>query len=114
MLVLRRPDIDFAVLETARGGILRLGLAIDSRNVALITNISDDHVGSYGIDNLDAMALAKAVTLDAALPAGTAVINARDARLVAVASGRKRVVFFADLEGAATATARAGENPRRS
>ncbi|MBX3199266.1 MAG: hypothetical protein KF894_14130 [Labilithrix sp.] len=97
-VVLRRADVDLAVLETARGGILRRGLAVDDCDVALVTNISDDHVGGYGIDDLDAMARAKGVTLDALLPSGTAVLNARDPRLVELARGRPRVVFFADLE----------------
>jgi cyanophycin synthetase len=96
-VVLRRTDIDFAVLETARGGLLRRGLAVDDCDVALITNVSDDHVGSYGIDDLDALSRAKAIILDATLPTGASVLNARDPRLVALADGRTGVVFFADL-----------------
>ncbi len=98
-IVLRRPDVEFAVLETARGGILRRGLAIDWCDAALLTNVTDDHVGGYGIDDLDAMARVKAVTLDAVAPAGHVVVNAHDPRVVALAQGRKNVVYFADLEG---------------
>ncbi|MBX3207191.1 MAG: hypothetical protein KF764_19240 [Labilithrix sp.] len=97
-VVLQRPDVDLAVLETARGGILRRGLAVDGCDVALVTNVSDDHVGGYGIDDLDAMARAKAVIVEALLPSGTAVLNARDPRLVALGAGRPRVTFFADLD----------------
>lgn len=97
-VVLQRTDVDFAVLETARGGILRRGLAVDFCDVALITNISDDHVGSYGIDDLDAMAQVKGVTVEALHPSGAAVLNASDPRLVALAGRAGRVIFFADLE----------------
>ena len=96
--VLRRKDIDFAVLETARGGILRRGLAIAECDAALITNVSDDHLGGYGIDDLEAMMRVKAVAAEAVRPSGTVVLNAHDPKLVALAEGlRPRVVFFADL-----------------
>ena len=55
-IVLRRADVDLAVLETARGGILRRGLAVDTCDAALVTNVSDDHIGLYGIDDVEAMA----------------------------------------------------------
>ncbi len=96
--VLRRKDIDFAVLETARGGILRRGLAIAECDAALITNVSDDHLGGYGIDDLEAMMRVKAVAAEAVRPSGTVVLNAHDPKLVALAEGLgPRVVFFADL-----------------
>ena len=97
--VLRRKDIDFAVLETARGGILRRGLAVTDCDAALITNVSDDHLGSYGIDDLDAMAQVKAVVARAVRPGGTVVLGAHDPRLVALAAGLEaNVVFFANLD----------------
>ncbi len=99
-LVLQRTDVDFAVLETARGGILRRGLAVDTCDVALLTNVTDDHLGSYGIDDLDAMAKVKAVTMESAR---IGVVNARDARLVALAARHPHVVYFADLEDAGAA-----------
>jgi UDP-N-acetylmuramyl tripeptide synthase len=100
--VLRRTDVDYAILETARGGILRRGLAVDRADVALLTNISDDHVGSYGIDDLAAMTHVKAVIAEAARGAGTVVLNAADPRLAALADAFEgtRVVLFADLDGA--------------
>ncbi len=103
--VLRRTDVDFAILETARGGILRRGLAVDHADVALITNISDDHVGSYGIDDLAAMTQVKAVIAEAARGAGTVVLNAADPRLAALADAFEgtRVVLFADLDHRADA-----------
>jgi cyanophycin synthetase len=51
LLALRAPDVDAAVLETARGGILRRGLVVRAADVALLTNVSDDHLGHYGIDD---------------------------------------------------------------
>lgn len=50
-VVLRSREVDFAVLETARGGILRRGLAVEACDAALITNITDDHLGTYGVDD---------------------------------------------------------------
>ncbi len=101
--VLRRDDVDLAVLETARGGILRRGLAVDGYDCALVTNVSDDHLGLYGIDDVAAMTRVKAVIADAVRDGGTVVLNAHDPNLAALApalaaSGRK-VTFFADLDG---------------
>ncbi|MEA2747294.1 MAG: cyanophycin synthetase [Myxococcales bacterium] len=107
-IVLRRADVDLAVLETARGGILRRGLAVDTCDAALITNVSDDHIGLYGIDDVDAMADVKGVVAKAVRPSGTAALNARDPRLVALASELAcNVTFFADLEGPSGASAAA-------
>lgn len=103
-VVLRRTDVDLAVLETARGGILRRGLAIDRCDVALLTNISDDHLGSYGIDDLEAMTDVKAVI---ASVARTVVLNAADPRLAALTArfDDRRVLLFADLDAAPEARA---------
>ena len=99
-IVLRRRDVELAVLETARGGILRRGLAVDTCDVALITNVSDDHIGLYGIDDVASMADVKGVVAEAVGERGTAVLNARDPRLVALAGKLTcNVTFFADLEG---------------
>lgn len=117
--VLRRTDVDLAVLETARGGLLRRGLAVESCAAALITNVGDDHIGSWGIDDLAGMTRVKAVVAEAVESTGTVVLNAHDDKLVALAPRlRARVVFFADLERddpgarAVIAAARArGEGP---
>jgi UDP-N-acetylmuramyl tripeptide synthase len=84
--VLRRTDIDAAVLETARGGILRRGLAVQRAKVAVVTNVSADHFGEYGVHDLDrltAVKLTVARTLDGS---GTLVLNADDEWLVRHAS----------------------------
>ncbi len=104
-MVLRRPDVDVAVLETARGGILRRGLAIDHVDVALLTNVSADHVGGYGVDDVAAMAEVKAVVAHAVLASGVVVLNARDPNLLALAPRvAGRVVLFADLDAPGPAT----------
>ena len=100
-IVLRRSDVELAVLETARGGILRRGLAVDTCDAALITNVSDDHIGLYGIDDVEAMAEVKGVVAKAVRETGTAVLNARDARLVSLGAELAcNVTFFADLDAA--------------
>lgn len=101
-IALRRTDVELAVLETARGGILRRGLAVDTCDAALITNVSDDHLGLYGIDDVAAMAQVKGVVAHAVREGGTAVLNAHDPRLVALARELScRITFFADLDGPA-------------
>lgn len=76
--VLRHPDAEAAVLETARGGILRRGLAVETADVAIITNVSADHFGEYGIDNIEDLADVKLVVARALSAMGTLVLNADD------------------------------------
>lgn len=100
-IVLRRSDVELAVLETARGGVLRRGLGVTTCDVALLTNVSDDHIGLYGIDDVAAMTEVKGVVAHAVKPGGTAALNAADANLVALARELAcEVTFFADLDGA--------------
>ena len=77
-VVLRDGRVEAAVLETARGGILRRGLAVDRADVAVVTNISADHFGEYGIDSLEDLADVKLVTAHALGSSGTLVLNADD------------------------------------
>lgn len=98
-IVLGRTDVDLAVLETARGGILRRGLGLDACDAALITNVSDDHLGLYGIDDVAAMTRVKAVAAEIVRSTGTVILNASDKNLVDLARGlAPSVTFFADLE----------------
>jgi cyanophycin synthetase len=76
--VLRDARVGFAVLETARGGIARRGLAMQSAEVAVVTNISADHFGEYGIDSLDDLATTKLVVAQTLGRQGTLVLNADD------------------------------------
>lgn len=110
--VLRDTSVEAAVLETARGGILRRGLAIDRANVALVTNISPDHFGEYGIDDLDGLAdvkLSIAHLVDAhgllVLNADDELLRARGPRLGERLGRQPRLGWFARDYDAATLVA---------
>src|SRR4026209_848651 len=83
-MVLGDPQIDFAVLETARGGLLRAGMGVHEVNVGAVLNVQSDHLGLKGIDTLEQLAEVKRVVVEAATDC--AVLNADDA-LVARMSG---------------------------
>ena len=76
--VLKDPTVDFAVLECARGGILRAGLGFHNCDMAVVTNIAADHLGLQGIDTLEQLARVKAVVPNAVLPTGYSILNADD------------------------------------
>ncbi len=76
--VLKDPTVDFAVLECARGGILKAGLAFQNCEVAVVTNVAADHMGLGGIHTVEAMAKVKAVVPETVFPHGYAVLNADD------------------------------------
>lgn len=76
--VLRDPLVDFAVLECARGGILRSGLGFDKCNISIITNITEDHLGLNGIDTLEELAKVKSVVARSTFDNGYAILNADD------------------------------------
>lgn len=76
--VLRDPTVDFAVLETARGGLLRAGLCFDHCDVGIITNIKEDHLGLNDIETLRDLAKVKAVVARSVKPTGWAILNAED------------------------------------
>ena len=81
--VLRDARVEAAILETARGGLLRRGLAVQRADVALVTNVSPDHFGEYGIHTLADLADAKLVVARALGPTGLLVLNADDPVLAA-------------------------------
>ena len=84
--VLRDERVEAAVLETARGGILRRGLAVTRADVAVVTNVSSDHFGEYGIHDLEALAGVK-LTVGSVVPDdGLLVLNADDGMLRAKAA----------------------------
>ena len=97
--VLRHPDVELAVLEVARGGVLRRGLAVDRCDAAVITNVSDDHLGDHGVHDLRTMAQVKAVVASVVAPGGRVVLGADSPPLVElVASGHRfpaPLVWFA-------------------
>ncbi len=76
--VLKDPTVDFAVLECARGGILKSGLAFSNCDVAIVTNVAADHMGLGGINTLEQMAKVKAVLPETVFPHGYAILNADD------------------------------------
>jgi len=76
--VLKDPTVDFAVLECARGGILKSGLAFQNCEVAVVTNVAADHIGLGGIHTVEQMAKVKAVVPETVFPHGYAVLNADD------------------------------------
>ncbi|HTD29565.1 MAG TPA: Mur ligase family protein, partial [Xanthomonadaceae bacterium] len=83
--VLRQPDVQAAILETARGGILRRGLAVQRAQAAVITNISADHYGAYGVYGLDDLARVKLTVARVLDRSGLLVLNADDKTLRACA-----------------------------
>ncbi len=95
--ILLHPDVDAAVFETARGGILREGLAFDRCNVAIVTNIGmGDHLGLSYISTVEDLAVVKRVIVENVAPNGVAVLNATDPNVVRMAeSCPGSVTFFA-------------------
>jgi cyanophycin synthetase len=88
---LAQPGIDLAVLETARGGILLRGMGTDHNDVAVVTNVTEDHLDQYGIRTLDQLAEVKAAITKITKPDGWDVLNADDPRVLAMrrlAAGR--------------------------
>ena len=101
-LVLRDQRAEAAVLETARGGILRRGIAVRHAHAAVVTNVSCDHFGEYGIHDLDGLADVKLSVASVVTPGGLLVLNADDQLLRLKAGGlaqrfghRPRLGWFA-------------------
>ncbi len=93
--ILARDDLDVAVLETARGGILLRGVGYESNDASVITNVSSDHLDLQGIHTLPELAEAKGVIARITRPAGWVILNADDRYVAALArSVRARVAFF--------------------
>jgi cyanophycin synthetase len=86
-MVLRESRAEAAILETARGGILRRGIAVSQADAAIITNVSSDHFGEYGIDDLDGLADVKFAVASVVVPRGSLVLNADDPKLRARGDG---------------------------
>jgi cyanophycin synthetase len=95
--ILINPSVDMAVFETARGGILREGLAFDYCDVAVVTNIGDgDHLGLCDVNTPEELAKVKRCIVEAVAPSGHAVLNANDPLVVEMAAHCPGgVVFFA-------------------
>lgn len=84
-MILQDPTVEIAVLETARGGILRSGLAFRHCDVGVVLNVAADHLGLGDIDTIDQMARVKGVIAEAVHADGYAILNADDERVAAMA-----------------------------
>ncbi|MFL5328718.1 MAG: cyanophycin synthetase [Gemmataceae bacterium] len=98
--VLTDPQVEVAVLETARGGIVRRSLGYDWSDVGVITNVQPDHLGQDGINSLDDLLFVKSLIAERVRAGGTVVLNAEDERLAQLPANRRmqklerKIVFF--------------------
>ncbi|WP_458389535.1 cyanophycin synthetase [Sphingomonas sp. F9_3S_D5_B_2] len=100
-MVLRDPTVDVAVLETARGGILREGLAYDEADIGAVLNISADHLGLKGIETVEDLARVKSLVVETVSRRGTSVLNADDPLCVSMARRAGGRVTWFSLNGGA-------------
>ncbi len=96
--VLREKDVDVAILETARGGLLRRGLGVERADAALITNISEDHLGDFGSQDLDELLDIKWIVSRAVEKSGRLILNAEDPLLRAKARSHPGEVVWFSLD----------------
>jgi cyanophycin synthetase len=89
-MVLGDPTVEAVVLETARGGIVRRGLGYDRADVAVVTNISSDHIGTDGVDTIDDLVSVKSLVAEQLRKGGHLVLNADDEHCVSI--GRRAAV----------------------
>src|SRR5690554_2635383 len=87
--VLKDPTVNFAVLETARGGILREGLMFKSCDIGIVTNVAADHLGLNGLHTIEQLARAKGVVPETVSPDGYSILNADDDLVYAMKDGIK-------------------------
>ncbi|AYD39173.1 cyanophycin synthetase [Clostridium fermenticellae] len=93
--VLTNKDVDAAVLETARGGIIRRGLAYDLADVAVITNITEDHLGIDGVNTMEDLAYVKSLVGEAVKKDGYVVMNADDKMSMTIVNNIKsKLIMF--------------------
>lgn len=94
-IVLREPTVDHAVLEIARGGIIRRGLGFDSCDVGVFLNVDEDHIGTDGVEDLEELSLVKATVIEVVKDTGVSVLNADDPVVVGLADrAGGQVVYF--------------------
>jgi len=106
--LMRQPDLEMAVLEVARGGLLRRGLGVERADAAVVTNVAADHLGEYGINTVGELIPAKLIVRRALGPGAPLILNADDEGLVDCArSLDQRIVWFSlDAHHPALETAR--------
>jgi cyanophycin synthetase len=98
-MVLLDKSVDAAVLETARGGILRRGLGYDKADVGVITNISEDHLGLDGINTIEDLVSVKSLVVEAIKDNGYAILNATDQNVMQLIDRVKANIIFFSLTG---------------
>ncbi len=99
-VILQDPTVELAVLETARGGILRAGLAFDSCDVGVVLNVAADHLGIGDIDSVEDMAHLKSVVVESARANGYAILNADDPLVAAMAKRVKAQIAYFSMDPA--------------
>ncbi|TAL13416.1 MAG: cyanophycin synthetase, partial [Chloroflexota bacterium] len=99
-MILQNPTVDTAVFEVARGGILREGLGYDRNDVAVVTNVTGDHLGIGGIDTVRQLADVKAVLVESVPRSGTAVLNADDVNVARMGQQCDGAVIYFSMETA--------------
>jgi cyanophycin synthetase len=105
--ILSRSDLDVAVLETARGGIVLRGMGYESNDVSVVTNVSSDHLDLQGIHTLPELAEVKSTVARVTRPDGVAVLNGDDRFVAAIArTVRARVALFTLVVGGSAAVRR--------
>jgi len=93
--ILRDPTVEFAILETARGGILRAGLGFNQCDIGVVTNIQEDHLGISDIHTLDDLTKVKAVIIGSVKRSGWAVLNADNKYCLKIAANANcNVAYF--------------------
>lgn len=93
--VLRDNSVNFAVLECARGGMLRSGLAFDKCDTGIVTNVAEDHIGLRNINSLEDMAMVKSIVPESVKPDGIAILNGNDDMVYAMKDRvRSRYALF--------------------
>jgi UDP-N-acetylmuramyl tripeptide synthase len=97
-MVLRHPEVETGILETARGGLLRRGLAVERANAAVVTNVAEDHLGEFGIESLAELADTKLLVARTLGNRGALVLNADDPMLVERSSAIKAPIIWFSLD----------------
>ncbi len=99
-IALAQPGVEVAVLETARGGVLLRGIGTTHNDVAIVTNVSRDHLGMHGIRTLDELAEVKATITRITRPQGWVVLNADDPRVLSMRRGATGRPFLFSMDPA--------------
>lgn len=96
--VLKDPTVNMAVLECARGGLLRAGLGFKRCDIGIVTNVAEDHLGLKGIHTIEQLAKVKGVIPEVVRPTGTAILNADDDHVYAMRENVKGAVALFSMD----------------